>query len=267
MDAYSQIQNFEIAISEWQKARLLKERVLFRKMMNLILDPIGQINPRIAMGEDKHAGLLLVSRIFNAFESAMRLTLMGLGEQAYMPMRDSIETSLLINLFAVDGKLAYRWMTNLNEYHASDVIAMLKEKGVDLPLNELYGTFSQLGHPNFVASVHTVEEVEQGEGQILRTYHFGGYRNEGFMTIQIRNILMLQIASLTMAICNVYRSLHPDYDTWWIEVKKIPSLLRGELGLDIEDESRELDHIGRKLAIKLKIDAFDSRLTGVNETL
>ena len=40
LDPYSHIEQFEEKLSEWERARFLKERRLFRKMMNLILDPL-----------------------------------------------------------------------------------------------------------------------------------------------------------------------------------------------------------------------------------
>ena len=266
MDAYSYIERREKALSEWERGRILKERMLFRRMMNLILDPIGR-SVWTSVGDEMNAVLLLVARLFNDFEAAMRLTLMGLGEQAYMPMRDSIETTLLLKLFSVEGKLASRWMKNLNEYRATSVIARLKEHDIDLPLNDMYSMYSQLVHPNIVASMHVVEEIDCAEDQVLQRYHFGGMRNEGFIELQAKSILTLQITSLIMALGDIYVNIHPEFESWWDEVRALPATLRQELGLDIElQEGESLDHIGRKIALKLNIEAFNARLVGHTES-
>ena len=205
--------------------------------------------------------------LFNDFEAAIRLTLRGLGPQAYMPIRDCVETMLLLELFGVDHKLALRWMKDLKEYQAGNVIAILKnDHGIDLPLNELYNMFSQLAHVNFVSAVHVVEEVEAGEDQFLRTYHFGGYRNEGFMESLLVIILTLQVMALRVVLPGRYSGIDPEYELWWKDVCELPSILREELGLDtIEVEEQPFDRMGRKIAVKLNITGFDARLANLRK--
>lgn len=258
MDPYTSIEKFERALVEWERARCLKERALFRKMMNLILEPLGRSTHHFPVGEQKSVELMLIARLFNDFEAAMRLTLLGLGEQAYMPMRDSIETMLLMKLFGIDSKLATRWVTDLKEYHASNVIAMLKKHGIDLPLNDLYITFSQLGHTNLLASVHVVEEVELGENQLLRTYHFGGMRSEGFIELQLRNLLVLSMIALVSVLAEPYHKIDPEFERWWEEVRSLPNVLKNELGIGIEyTEDQPSDRTARKISMKLNVQAFD----------
>ena len=264
MDPYANIEDFEKSLIEWEKGRLLKERTLFRKMMNLILTPLRRSERSFSVGKDKSAELLLITRMFNDFEAAIRLTLMGLGEQAYMPIRDSIETMLLLKLFGVDSKLAKRWMVDLNEYHASSVIALLKERGIDFPLNEMYSTFSQLGHPNLLASLHVAEETNIGENQLFRAYHFGGMRNEGFMELQLKSLLNLQMVSLIEVLAESFYAIDSEFESWWEEVRSLPLILKKELGMDVEiEEEPPTDRISRQIYLKLKVPAF--KASSVNQ--
>lgn len=136
----------------------LKERVLFIEMMNDILDPIrrGASAPE---GDGKAPVLILTARLVNDYEASMRLVLMGLGVQAYQTMRDSVETSLLLLLFQLNEKSATRWMIDLKQYTAGNVISELKKHDVVYPLGETYSMLSALSHPNFMASMHVVEEA------------------------------------------------------------------------------------------------------------
>jgi len=257
VNSYEQISNVERRITEWASGLFLKERMLFQEMVNDILDPIRR-GTEAPLGDNKSPVIILMARLINDFEAAMRLILMGLGEQAYQPMRDSVETSLLLLLFQHDEQLAIRWMIDLKQYTAGNVIAQLKKHNVDYPLGEMYSTLSALSHPNLVASMHVVEETQVGEDQLLRTYHFGGYRNAGFMELQLKSLLLLMMMAIVSALPVIFAAHDPEFLDWWEKAQNWPKRLRDELGLDVELTSTEpVDkEITRKIELRLKVDLF-----------
>ncbi len=259
MNSYEQITNFEGHLTEWTSSLFFKERMLFQEMMNDILDPIyrGASPTFIASDDGKDASLVLMARLVNDYEASLRLILMGLGEQAYQTMRDSIETSLLLLLFQFDRKLATRWMIDLKQYTAGNTIAELKKHGVDYPFGEMYSTFSALSHPNMVASLHVVEEVQVGEDQFLRTYHFGGYGNFGFMRLQLKILLTLMMTAIIGALPIPLGSNDPEFTEWWDKVQKWPQRLKDEVGLDVELSREPIDKsVQQKINFRMKVDLF-----------
>ena len=259
MTIYDDISNFENTLTERSKGMFLKERMLFKEMMNDILDPIYRgASPTFTASDDgKDASLVLMARLVNDYEASLRLILMGLGEQAYQTMRDSIETSLLLLLFQFDRKLATRWMIDLKQYTAGNTIAELKKHGVDYPFGEMYSTFSALSHPNMVASLHVVEEVQVGEDQFLRTYHFGGYGNFGFMRLQLKILLTLMMTAIIGALPIPLGSNDPEFTEWWDKVQKWPQRLKDEVGLDVELSREPIDKsVQQKINYRRKVDLF-----------
>ena len=261
MTVYDDISDFENSLTERSKGMFLKERMFFKEMMNAILDPIYRgASPTFTVGDDiRDPSFVLMARLVNDYEASLRLILMGLGEQASQTMRDSIETSLLLLLFQFDGKLATRWMIDLKQYTAGNTIAELKKHGVDYPFGEMYSTFSALSHPNMLASLHVVEEIQVGEDQFLRTYHFGGYGNFGFMRHQLKMLLTLMMTAIIGALPIFLGANDPEFTEWWEKVQKWPQRLRNELELDVELTSEPGDKsIQRKVELRLKVDLFSA---------
>ena len=257
MTSYEQISDFEDHLMEWTGALFLKERVLFKEMMNDILEPIRRGAP-VPEGDRKAPVIILMARLVNDFEASMRLILMGLGEQAYQSMRDSVETTLLLLLFQLDEQLASRWMIDLKQYSVSNAIAELKKREADYPLSAMYSSLSALSHPNFVASLHVVEDVQVGEDQMLRTYHFGGYGNAGFMELQLKSLLVLMMMAILSGLPVPFAAHDPDFQSWWDKVQKWPERLRTELGLDVQMSPIPADEaVSRKVELRLKLNLFN----------
>ena len=257
MTSYDHISDFENTLTDWSKGMFLKERMLFKEMMNDILDPIrrGAASPE---GDSKAPVLILMARLVNDYEATMRLILMGLGEQAYQSMRDSVETSLLLLLFQLDEKLATRWMIDLKQYMTGTVIAELKKHDADYPLSEMYSTLSVLSHPNFISSMHVVEEIQVGEDRLLRTYHFGGYRNAGFMKLQLMSLMTLMMMAMFSALPVPFAVNDPEFLTWWEKAQKWPQRLQDDLSLDFEATAAPSgQEIVRKIELRLKVDLFN----------
>ena len=181
-----------------------------------------------------------------------------------LPMRDAVETGLLLMMFTFDGKRASRWMKNLAEYKVSDVIKALRDEfGIDNPLQPLYQMLSQFGHPNLIASIHVVEEIDVSDDQFLRTYHFGGYNSEGFMRMQFHTLLTLMMGVMLTALPAPYTAYDPEFSVWWEKMQRWPERLRTGLGLDIVMEPVEdADGLGeaqlRKLRVKLGLTLFNA---------
>ena len=259
MTSYRQIADFEDRQNEWTKSQFLTERALFEEMMNDILVPISRGVGEVLVPQDdsKDPVLLLMARLVNDFEAPKRLILMGLGEQAYQSMRDSVETSLLLLLFQLDEKLAMRWMLDLKQYTAGNTIAQLRKYKVDYPLGEMYSMLSVLSHPNFLASMHVVEEVKVGEDHFLRTYHFGGYRNAGFIKLQFGTLLVLMMVAVLTALPSPFAANDPEYQNWLEKVQYWPQRLKDALGLDVELSINPVDDDAtRQVALRLKLDLF-----------
>lgn len=259
MTIYDDISGLENNLTERSKGIFLKERTFFKEMMNDILDPIYRgASPTFTVSDDsRDPSLVLMARLVNDYEASLRLILMGLGEQAFQTMRDSVETSLLLLLFQFDGDLATRWMIDLKKYRVGNTILELKKHGVDYPFGEMYSTLSALSHPNMLASLHVVEEVQVGEDQFLRRYHFGGYGNFGFMRQQLKLLLTLMITAIIGALPIPLGANDPEFTEWWEKVQKLPQRLKDEVGLDVEYSREPIDKsVQQKINFQMKVDLF-----------
>ena len=263
MDPYDQITALEDELQRNAPAQFQTELAFYREMINDVLAPIERGGLQVPDDDQRVAQPMLIARFVNDCEAARRLLLSGLGEQANFAMRDAVETGLLIVLFTLDGKRATRWMKNLAEYRVANVVKALRdEHGLDMPLNALYQSLSQLCHPNFLASLHVVEEVDiEGADAFLRTYHFGGYGNYGFMRSQWRTLLTLMMAVILMALPSPYAAYDPEFTAWWKKMKAWPDRLREGLGLNIEIDAPSGEGIDpemlRRISVKLRVDLFD----------
>ena len=190
-DEYEKIENVGAKIHEWYKGILLKERLLYGEIAELLLESIKPMGGyREDTVYDKLALFILATRIFNDSEGSKHLLLQGLPSQAQMVLRDIIECTMLFRLFLKNPKLAKRWLMELKEYQPKDVNRKLSEMSIDAREYAFYGMLSHEGHSNLLASLSTVQEKEVKEG-MLRTFHFGSSRTpetlyfvqQGFLTL------------------------------------------------------------------------------------
>ena len=70
MALYGQVAEFEDSLKDWSATYYQKELELFEQMMELILQGQNRSFPTVSIAESKNAFLLLISRLFNDFESA-----------------------------------------------------------------------------------------------------------------------------------------------------------------------------------------------------
>jgi len=91
--SYERISEFENNLTKWSKGMFLKERMLFVEMMNDILDPIRRGAP-VPEGDSKVPVFILMARLVNDYEAAMRLILIYKSVTGFIRRYDtSMESS------------------------------------------------------------------------------------------------------------------------------------------------------------------------------
>lgn len=259
MDLYRDIESFQAGMPNWSNLWFRREIAAFEEQMNLILEGQQRSFPTASIGESKVAFLLLVSRLFNDFQAAKNDLVVGLTDQAVMHIRDAVETTLLIELFIVDNKRAMRWLKDLKEYSASNVIRTLQdEHGIDLPLMDLYRFLSQLAHPNLLGALNTVTEIDAGEDQVLRSYHFGGVKNESAIRLILGHLVLVQMISL-YSLAKAFVGMDPEFTDWWSRVSELPSKLHALYPDQVEGVERQNGDIHEQVYAKLKFQAFTEK--------
>ncbi len=190
-DEYAAIEKRGSAIFEWYKGVLLKERLLYSEVIELLLEAIKPLGGyRKDTVYDELSLLTLFARLFNNAEGAKDLLLRGLPDQANIVVRDIIECTMLFRLFLKRPEIAKRWLIELKEYQLKDVNTKLGEMGVKAREYAFYGMLSHEGHANLLASISNVQEEEVEEG-MLRTFHCGGSRTPQTVYFVQHGFLML----------------------------------------------------------------------------
>lgn len=226
-DEYETIEKVGTEIFEWYKGILLKERLLYSEMIELLLEAVKPLGGYRKDAVYDELSLLTVStRLFNDAEGAKDLLLRGLPSQANMVIRDIVECTMLFRLFLQNPEVAERWLMELKQYQLGDVNTKLTEMGIKAREYAFYGMLSHEGHSNLLASLSSVQEVEIKEG-MLRTFHYGSSRTpetvyfvqHGFLIL----FLLLHI-SLIEPLAEYY-SQHSDTKSFSIWAEKVNNLL------------------------------------------
>lgn len=111
--------------------------------------------------EDLKVIQLLGMRTFNAFGSALKLTLSGYSQNSALIMRDILETAFLINYFSGDRLLVERWRFASKKTRRKEFSPVKVREALDArdgfttkKRSEIYDMFSELaGHPNMNSSL------------------------------------------------------------------------------------------------------------------
>ena len=270
-EEYNKIEKVGSEFYEWYKGMLLKERLLYGEMIELLLEsvkPLGGYSKDTPYNEI--ALLTLATRLFNDAEGTKHLLLRGLPSQARIVVRDIIECTMLFRLFLRDSELAKRWLMESKEYHLRDVNAKLLEMSINPREYAFYGPLSHEGHSNLLASLSNVQEEEVEEG-MLRTFHFGSSRTpetiyfvqQGFITL----FFLLHI-SLIEPLAEFY-SQHSDTGSFTIWAQKVDNLfpkleaLVGEVNTkNVKKEAQVDEHIYKLVEKKMRLKEFKTRLSG-----
>jgi hypothetical protein len=195
--SYHRIEEFEAKNFEWHRSVFLKERVLFKEMIELILESFKPLSDfRNESDESQFAMPLLATRMFNDAEGAEHLLLWGLPDQAQPLIRDVIECTMLFRLFLREPKMAKRWLLNLAEYRPGVANAKLEELGIQAKEYAWYGPLSHTGHSNLLASLSHTRETDVGEQGTLFEFHFGGAR-----TLETEYLIQVAFAILFSLLC------------------------------------------------------------------
>jgi hypothetical protein len=270
---YDEVKSFEYSLHIHSYKHFSKQVALFEDMMELYMEPIREIANSWHFKEEKSAPMLLLSRLFNDFESARLLLLNGLPGQAAMPLRDSIECMMLFRLFGSEPKLALRWMKNLKEYRPSNVKARLDKLKVDCPEYAFYGMLSELTHANLLSVVSIATEKKLTNDLLVQTYHFGGLNNPTWIGIVFNYLFIFLYLILTSVLPLAYFPYMKDPQEWWNKVVGLKDKL-GELveGLEFEKEEEtgkdkaEQELVFRKLKLaKVHAALFDKERIAADE--
>ncbi len=270
-DEYEKIEKVGSEFYEWYKGILLKERLLYGEMIELLLEsvkPLGGYRKDIVY--DELALLTLATRLFNDVEGAKHLLLRGLPSQAQIVIRDTIECIMLLRLFLENPELAKRWLMELKEYHPGDANTKLLKMGIDAREYAFYGLLSHEGHSNLLASLSCVQEKEVKEG-MLRTFHFGSSRTPETIFFVQQGFLMLFFLlhiSLIEPLADFY-SQHSDIGSFTIWATKVNNLLPkleefvAEITSKKSEEGTQVDkHIYELVEKKMRVKEFKIRLSG-----
>lgn len=271
-EEYRRIERIESEIFDWLKAAFLKERKLFSRMLELVLEafkPLGEYREETA--EDELALLTLATRMFNDAEGTKQLLLWGLPDQAQPLMRDMIECMLMLRLFLRRPEMAKKWLMELTEYRPGTINAKLSELGVHAREYAWYGVLSHLGHSNLLATLSHAQEVDLGEQGMLRRFHFGSARTPeaerciqwGFLTL-----FFLLYVALNEPLAELYcgRSESDASRRWHARVGDLrPQML--DLFRDVAEQPvSDTSEVGRCLRErterKLRLEEFKRILTG-----
>ena len=225
-DEYATIEKRGSEIFEWYKGVLLKERLLYSEVIELLLESIRPLEGyRKDAVYDELSLLTLFTRLFNDAEGAKDLLLRGLPDQANIVIRDIVECTMLFRLFLKNSEIAERWLMKLKEYQLGDVNTKLIEIGVKAREYAFYGMLSHEGHSNLLASISSVQEEEVKEG-MLRAFHCGGSRTPETVYFVQHGFLMLFFLlyiSLVEPLAECF-SQHSATDSFSIWAEKINSL-------------------------------------------
>jgi len=273
-DEYEKIEKVGSEFYEWYKGVLLKERLLYGEMIELLLESVKPLQGyRKDTAHNELALLTLATRLFNDVEGAKHLLLRGLPSQAQIVIRDIIECTMLFRLFLKSPELAKRWLMESKEYQPGGVNAKLLEMVVHAREYAFYGLLSHEAHANLLASISNVQEEEVKEG-MLRTFHFGSSRTpatiffvqQGFLTL----FFLLHI-SLVEPLAEFY-SQHSDTDSFTIWAKKVNNLFPKLEALVVEintkngkKEVRVDQHIYKLVEKKMRVKEFKIRLSGSSD--
>ena len=268
---YEKIEIIGTEIYELNKGILLKERLLYGEMSELILDSVKPLKEyRKNTVHDESVLLILASRLFNDAEGAKYLLLRGLPSQAQPVIRDIIECTMLFRLFLKKPELAKRWLMESIEYEPGTVNAMLLEMSVDAREYAFYGELSHMGHANLLASMANVQEKKVKEG-VLLTVHFGSSRTPEtmfFVQQSFFTLFFLLYIALIEPLAECY-SLYPDTDNDATWAKKVNGLFPKleEYGAEINATNTELEaqvdqRIYRLIEKKMRLKNFRKRLSG-----
>ena len=229
-------------IKQFEEELFLKSQMYFRdqlsvfdEMMELYLEPLEEISKNWYFKDEKSPEIMLISRIFNDFESSRILILHGLTEQAHMPMRDIVECMMLFRLFEYKPELALRWMKNLKEYSPSNVKAELSKSKVNCPeYDVLYGMLSELTHPNLLSVVHNVIERKKTQSEwVIQTYTLGGVNNPTWTQMVFTNFLILLLMVMTEILLPAYYPVMNNPEEWRRKVISVGDILI-EFGADLQ---------------------------------
>ena len=215
---YGWIESHVGRVEELNKAQFLKERDLYRRAAELIVEPFealaeAQLSRTGGTEDSRTAQLLAITRMFNDFEAAKNLILLGYGDQAYMPMRDSVECMMMSRLFRRSPKRASRWLIGMKNLSPDQVNQWLIEEGEDAFEYNFYATLSQHAHANLIGCFRAVKEEKAPKG-FLRRFTLGAVQDDDFSSLLFAELLSLMAIALLAVLPPTYEPVMNDIAPW-----------------------------------------------------
>lgn len=265
-DRYEKIKRFQRRIytqNAFDFSDLLEASELLSELMLWGMEHL----PRTATGNQEGDPITslttILVRLFNDFEAAKMAALTGLADQAYGPLRDSIECMMLVRLFQIDPQTATRWLTRGNEYTPGAVYAELDRRGISALEYAMYGWLSDRTHPNLMGSLATAKETDHGGGHIETEWGIGGYDGPFFIHAALFQRTMLQLLALKDPLRALFRPhfSDADWEIWRPQIERAEEILGKNL-----PKPRSTDK-GNEESVKRAIEKFDKKSAKTNEKL
>lgn len=228
------------------------------ELMLLIMNRLPATAQGNEDGDPLNSTKTVLVRLFNDFEAAKVTALRGLPDQSWGVLRDSVECILLLRLFSADQTAASRWLTHANEYPPGVVYSELKKRKLRAFEYSLYGTLSDLTHPNLIGSLATVKETDHEDGRITVEWKIGGVDAPAFIRSILTHTCLLQLAAVRGALVNLLDEyLSPDERRSWRKI--IEDMLEAVSILQGKKSDREPIDPGGAGAALAKIDKKTKR--------
>lgn len=263
---YELIERFQFRIRaqvSYELSELLDASELLAELMLWGMEHL----PRTATGNEEGDPITslttILVRLFNDFEAAKLAALTGLADQAYGPLRDSIECMMLARLFQIDPQTATHWLTRGNQYTPGAVYAELDRRGISALEYAMYGWLSDRTHPNLMGSIATAKETDHGGGHFETEWGIGGYDSPFFIHAAIFQRAMLQLLALKDPLRMLFRPhfSNADWEIWRREIARAEEILGKHL-----PKPRSTDK-GNEEGVKRAIQKLDRKSAETNEKL
>ena len=129
-----------LAFEEELKSKNIKEfaraHAIAEELFNLYLEAQSINAQKWALQPEKIGAQGLINRIFNDLHSGFKLLMEGLFVQDMSLLRDTIESSIYIQLFEVDAEFRDEWLSG-KDFLLRDVRSKMKSKGLTFPPQDI----------------------------------------------------------------------------------------------------------------------------------
>lgn len=162
------------------------EPLLHDLLQSLIAAQVMIVNAVRAAGDEPQTGDAsapvwgLAYRVIDDIRVAQHLLLLGYIVQVTMAARDALESAALCLLMSKHPERTEEYFSGEKFWPGEVRKALDEARDIDPKILEgarrTYEFLSKFSHPNVEGLAYTIDEVDQGGGNILRTFRAGGTR-------------------------------------------------------------------------------------------